>query len=267
MTDPSPADLLARYDAQLRDEAELVSAGTKERHGPVLWGVYRGVRGFVTYRDLGGLDAARIEQLVQETLEHYRSDERITRVEWKTRGHDVAPGLHDALVTQGFVPGAPESVMIGEAAKLAVDVPLPDGAAVELRRVESEADVRRLCEAADEAFGEAVPGMADELLDRLALGRDDLELWVAEIDGLVVCTGRIEPVVGTEFAGLWGGATLAQWRGRGIYRALTAARARSALRRGATLLHSDSTEHSRPILERSGFVKVTTTTPYVWRRP
>ena len=107
MTDLSPADLLARYDAQLRDEAELVSAGTKERHGPVLWGVYRGVRGFVTYRDLGGLDAARIEQLVQETLEHYRSDERITRVEWKTRGHDVAPGLHDALVTQGFVPGAP----------------------------------------------------------------------------------------------------------------------------------------------------------------
>ncbi len=30
-------------------------------------------------------------------------------------------------------------------------------------------------------------------------------------------------------------------------------------------LHSDSTEFSRPILEWSGLVKVTTT-PYVWRR-
>jgi hypothetical protein len=73
-------------------------------------------------------------------------------------------------------------------------------------------------------------------------------------------------VPGSQFAGLWGGATLAAWRGRGIYRALTAARASSALRLGRTLLHSDSTEFSRPILQRSGLVQVSTTTPYHWRR-
>ena len=54
--------------------------------------------------------------------------------------------------------------------------------------------------------------------------------------------------------------------GRGIYRALTAARARSALALGKRLMHSDSTEFSRPILERAGLVKVSTTTPYMWRR-
>ncbi|HEY1105717.1 MAG TPA: GNAT family N-acetyltransferase, partial [Agromyces sp.] len=88
----------------------------------------------------------------------------------------------------------------------------------------------------------------------------------AEADGKVVSAGRLEPVPGTTFAGVWGGATLVEWRGRGIYRALTAARARSALALGKTLMHSDSTEFSRPILERSGLVKVSTTTPYVWRR-
>ena len=93
-----------------------------------------------------------------------------------------------------------------------------------------------------------------------------MELWVAEADGQLISAGRLEPVAGTEFAGLWGGATLPQWRRRGIYRALTAARARSALALGKTLLHSDSTEFSRPILERSGLIKVTTTTPYEWRR-
>jgi hypothetical protein len=36
---------------------------------------------------------------------------------------------------------------------------------------------------------------------------------------------------------------------------------------GKTYINSDSTEYSRPILERSGFVKVSTTTPYNWRRP
>ena len=61
-------------------------------------------------------------------------------------------------------------------------------------------------------------------------------------------------------------ATLEAWRGRGIYRALTAARARSALRLGKRLVNSDSTEYSRPILERSGLLKVSTTTPYEWRR-
>jgi predicted GNAT family acetyltransferase len=83
----------------------------------------------------------------------------------------------------------------------------------------------------------------------------------------MVSTGRIDAVDGTDFAGIWGGATRPQWRGRGIYRALTAERARSALRMGKTYINSDSTEYSRPILERSGFVKASTTTPYNWRRP
>jgi len=117
---------------------------------------------------------------------------------------------------------------------------------------------------ADEAFGHPVSDeRAEALLRRLSM-RDGMELWVAEAEGQVVSAGRLEPVEGTRFAGIWGGSTLAPWRGRGIYRALTAARARSALRMGKTLVHSDSTEFSRPILERSGLVKVSTTTPYTW---
>ena len=92
------------------------------------------------------------------------------------------------------------------------------------------------------------------------------EVWVAEADGRMVGASRLEPVAGSDFAGIWGGATLPGWRGRGIYRALTAARARSALRLGRPLLHSDSTAFSRPILERAGMVAVTTTTPYHWER-
>ncbi|XAZ31016.1 GNAT family N-acetyltransferase [Paenarthrobacter ureafaciens] len=95
---------------------------------------------------------------------------------------------------------------------------------------------------------------------------DSIELWVAEAEGRMVSAGRLEPVPGTDFAGIWGGATLPEWRGRGIYRAITARRAQSALARGKTLINSDSTEFSRPILERSGLIKVSTTTPYRWVR-
>ena len=262
MTDP--ARLLAAYDEQLRTDAETPGAVSVTRLGPLRLVTFAGGRGFITYRDLGGADADTIRRLVPEALDHFRADPEIGRVEWKTRGHDHAPGLHEALLDNGFTPEEPESIMIGEAKALAVDVPLPAG--VTLRRVTAEADVRAMSAMADEVFGDPVSDeMANALLRRLSL-RDGMELWVAEAAGQVVSAGRLDPVDGTDFAGIWGGATRVEWRGRGIYRALTAERARSALRLGKTLINSDSTEYSRPILERSGFVKVSTTTPYEWSR-
>jgi GNAT superfamily N-acetyltransferase len=257
-------EYLGAYDQQLRSDAETPSAESVTRLGPLRLVTFSGGRGFITYRDLGGADRPAIARLVEEALAHYREQPGITRVEWKTRGHDRAPGLHDALVRNGFEPGEPESIMIGEAtALLAVDAPLPEG--VELRCVTSEADVRAMSAMQEEIFGGGFADeMADALLRRLSFG-DGMELWVAEAEGTIVCSGRLEPVPGTEFAGIWGGATRPEWRGRGIYRALTAARARSALAHGKRLIHSDSTERSRPILERAGLVKVSTTTPYLWR--
>jgi ribosomal protein S18 acetylase RimI-like enzyme len=255
-------ELLEAYDRQLRTDAETPSALGATRLGPLRLVTFAGGRGFVTYRDLGGADAAEIARLVEAALAHYRADPGITGVEWKTRGHDRAPGLHDALVANGFAPEEPESIMIGEAALLAVDVPLPEG--VRLRRVTSAVDVRAMSAMQEEIFGgRFAEEMADALLRRLGFG-DGMELWVAEAGGEIVSSGRLEPVAGTEFAGIWGGATRPEWRGRGIYRALTAARARSALALGKRLIHSDSTEGSRPILERAGLVRVSTTTPYLW---
>ena len=262
MTDT--ATLLAVYDEQLRTDAETPSALSVTVHGPLRLVTFPPGRGFVTYRDLGGADTAGIRGLVGAALAHFTAQSDVTKVEWKTRGHDAAPGLHEALVAAGFEPEEPESIMMGDARLLAVDVALPEG--VTLRTVTDEADVRAMSAMADEAFGDPVSDeRAESLLHRLGLD-DGMELWVAEADGRMVSAGRLEPVPHTEVAGIWGGSTLAPWRGRGIYRALTAARARSALRLGKTVIHSDSTEFSRPILERSGFRKVSTTTPYTWRR-
>jgi predicted N-acetyltransferase YhbS len=257
--------LLAAYDEQLRTEAETPGAVSVAALGPLRLVRFAGGRGFVTYQDLGGADADAIGRLVEAALAHYRTAPEITRVEWKTRGHDHAPGLHQSLLAHGFLAEEPESIMIGQAQQLSPETALPEG--VMLRQVNEEMDVRAMSAMSARAFGDhpdEAEATADALLRRLSLD-DGMELWVAEKDGQVVSAGRLEPVGGTDFAGIWGGSTLKEWRGRGIYRALTAARARSALRRGKTLINSDSTEYSRPILERYGFVKVSTTTPYVWR--
>jgi hypothetical protein len=251
--------LLAAYDDQLRTDAETPSAVSVTRLGPLRLVTFTAGRGFVTYRDLGGADADTVRRLVADVLAHYEAVPGIDCVEWKTREHDHAPGLHEALVQSGFVPDEAESIMIGGARTLAVDVPLPKG--VTTRQVAAEGDVRAMSAMPDEAFGAPVSDeRANALLRRLALD-DGMELWIAEAEGSIISAGRLEPVRGTEFAGIWGGATREEWRGRGIYRAVTAARARSALQMGKRLIHSDSTAYSRPILERSGLVKVSTTTP------
>ena len=257
--------LLDAYDRQLRTDSESAHALDTVVHGPLRLSLFPGGRGFISYADLGGADAQRIGELVDVAVEHFRALPETTSVEWKTRGHDHAPGLHEALISRGFIAQDPESIMIGEAALLAQDVPLPER--VEIRRARTEDDVWAMEEMQGTVFEDPEWRSRAETTLRRIREDDTVELWIAVDDGQVVSAGRLEPVAGTDFAGLWGGATLPQWRGRGIYRALTAQRARSALAMGKRFLQSDSAEFSRPILERSGLVKVSTTTPYVWTRP
>lgn len=258
-------EFLAAYDQQLRTDAEMLGAVVVTRVGPLTVATFAGGRGFVTYARPDRTAAEHIPALIPRVLDLYRADPAITQVEWKTRDHDEIPGLDEALVAHGFEREAPESIMVGEARMLAVDLPLPPGVA--LRRISGEADVRAMVAMQSRVFGPTVEegDMVRFMLERLAR-QDGMQLWVAEGDGQIVSAGRIEPVAGTDFAGLWGGATLPAWRRRGIYRSLTAARAGAALAMGKTLIQSDSTEYSRPILERSGLLKVSTTTPYRWHR-
>jgi GNAT superfamily N-acetyltransferase len=94
-----------------------------------------------------------------------------------------------------------------------------------------------------------------------------MSIVVAEAGDAVVCAAWVRFERGTEFATLWGGATLKEWRGRGIYSATVAYRANLAAERGFRYLETDASSDSRPILQRLGFVPVTTTTPFVWSPP
>jgi GNAT superfamily N-acetyltransferase len=262
MSDEASA-LLAAYDAQLRGAAEMAGSLSWDRSGPLWRGVSRD-SGFVSYESLDGVDD--VDALIADTVAYFAAIPEVGEFEWKTRGHDWPPDLGARLEAHGLEPEEIETVMVGEARSLAVDVDLPDG--VSVRRVdhlpEREALVSEAAGMQRAVFG-AGPS-ADQVLDRLDRMAGLETYWVAEADGHVVSAGRLSRVEDTEFAGLWGGATLEEWRGRGIYRALTAARARAALDEGVRYLHSDCSAMSRPILERSGLVAITTSTPYVWHR-
>jgi hypothetical protein len=267
------AALLEAYDAQLREEAEVARADSVVRHPPLLWATFGG-SGMVTYRSLAGPggavpEGAGVDALIAASLAHFRDATTVRTAEWKTRGHDAPADLADRLVAHGFEAGEVETVMVGPAEALAAHVDLPDGVAI--RRVEVgphlQDDVARAFAMQAAVFGTTAGLDPRRVADDLAADPAHLQLFMAVAGEQVVAAGTVDVVRGTQFAGLWGGAVVAPWRGRGIYRALVAARARAALDLGARFMHSDCTPMSRPILERSGLVPVTTTTPYVWARP
>ena len=119
----------------------------------------------------------------------------------------------------------------------------------------------------EEAVWDDDHGWMESLAKEREADPEGLRIFLAEGGDTVVSAGWIRFPSGTEFGTLWGGATLREWRGRGIYRSLVAVRARIAAERGCRYLEIDASDDSRPILERLGFIPVTTTTPYVWSPP
>ena len=129
------------------------------------------------------------------------------------------------------------------------------------------ADLDRIATMEEAIWGDDRRWLADSLAAERAVDPDALTIVVAEAADTVVCAAWVRFARGTEFATLWGGGTLPEWRGRGIYRAVVAYRSNLAAQRGFRYLQVDASDDSRPILERLGFVAVTTTTPFVWSPP
>ncbi|MEO3876404.1 GNAT family N-acetyltransferase [Nonomuraea sp. B12E4] len=256
-------NLLAAYDEQMRGAPPNPPTGvTHEQDGPLLRIVGQ-FRGFVSAPRDVGVRGAELDRLIARQRDYFAG--RGEAVEWKTRGHDLPADLTDRLRAAGFTPEERETVLIGLAEDMTAAPALPDG--VTLRQVTEDADMRRIAVMESTVWEQDWGWLGDDLIARVAAAPDEIAVLVAEAGGEVVSAAWLVFREGTEFAGLWGGSTLPAWRGRGLYRALVAARARLAVARGVRFLQVDASDDSAPILRRLGFHPVTTTTPYVWSPP
>lgn len=263
MTDLDVQTLRDAYDNQIRPEIpDPVPAGvTVERDGPLVRIIGLDAGGFLTYRDLGGLTGAALDELIARQVRFFR--ERGMSVEWKLNEHDEPADLAERLRAAGFVPEDRETVVVGPVAPLAAALPVvPEE--VRLREVTSLEDLRRIAAMEEEVWQEDRSHLVTGLAKEIDADPNSITVVVAEVDGVVVSAGWVRYLANTGFATLWGGSTLPQWRRKGIYRALVNYRARLAEQRGRTLMQVDCSEDSRPILQRLGLVAVTTTTPYVY---
>lgn len=265
------AELLAAFDTQLRRNAADAPFAMRielvEQPAPMLritppdgtaWG------GGVFWSDLseGNADAA-----IAATIDWFRPLGR--RIEWKHYGYDRPADLPQRLRAAGFVAEEEEALVVGEVVhvrdRLTGSSP-PVG--VTVRRLRE--DERTEDWAAIRALNTAVWGSDHD--DSIAMVAAEhaadptaMSVWLAEDDkDQAVCAAWVRFHAGTEFASFWGGATRADYRGRGIYKALVSRRADEAAERGLRFVQVDASPDSRPILERLGLRVLATTTPWTW---
>ncbi|MER6065747.1 GNAT family N-acetyltransferase [Streptomyces sp. NPDC001792] len=251
--------VLALFDRDMRENAAPDGPGDRiERSGAVVRQIAdpQGWNGVLWSR----LDAAGADRAIHDQVAYFTGLGR--DFEWKLYGHDRPHDLGARLVAAGFRAEPEETLMIGETGWLAVDAEPPEG--IRLVQATDPAGVDLVVDVHEKAFGTDGGRLRHRLLARLAADPGTVVAVVAIAGDEPVSAARMELVPGTRFAGLWGGGTVEAWRGRGVYRALVAHRARVAAARGYRYLQVDASPMSRPILERLGFHALSTTTPYLY---
>ncbi|GHI09932.1 GCN5 family acetyltransferase [Streptomyces cellostaticus] len=253
------AAVLARYDQDMREGARPDGPGARiERDGAVV----RQVAGAQGWNGVvwSALDAASADRVIGAQIAYFTGLGR--DFEWKLYGHDRPVDLASRLTAAGFRAEPEETLMIGEVGRLALDTEPPAG--IRFVQATDAAGVNLVVDVHEKAFGTDGTRLRHRLLDRLTSDPGTVVAVVALAGDEPVSAARMELVPGTRFAGLWGGGTVEAWRGRGIYRALVAHRARVASAHGYPYLQVDASPMSRPILERLGFHALSTTTPYLY---
>jgi GNAT superfamily N-acetyltransferase len=203
------------------------------------------------------LTPGREDAMIDEQITHFA---RIGRsFEWKLYDFDRPADLRSRLERRGFVSDPVEVFMV---------VPLDRNlsfanrfAGVEVRRVQDERGVRDLVAIQERLYDRSFAGWGDQLLATLTQAPASISLYGAYADGKAVGGGRTDYPANSQFAGIYGGSVLPEYRGRGIYSALLQQRVLEARERGYRYLIVDAAPMSRPILEKKGFIPICETRP------
>lgn len=243
--DPRPTDATERVE-RTAATVRVLGAGTEPRDNTVL---------------ASHLDARNADEAIGAELAYFA---RLGRgFEWKLYGHDRPADLGARLSAHGLSPEDSGTLMALDLAAALPEAPPPSG--IELRRLADAGGLADVVRVQDRAWSMDHGWVAAALAREMAEDAQSLAIFLAYAGLRPVAASWVRFYGSRPFASLWGGSTVPEWRGRGIYRALVARRAQLARERGVRYLTVDAGPDSRPILERLGFVALTSVTDFVWR--
>lgn len=255
----TPSQILALYDEEQRRTIEYTGLRREEtghliRHVDLL----DGMGGLVIYSQL---DESNADEGIAGQIEYFQNLGQ--SFEWKHYEHDAPPDLKSRLASQGFELEETEAIVALDLENLPPELSGPQ--AHDVRRIASPSQLGDVMRVQDEVWQSSNEGQREQLEYEMRHAPETISLYVAYVDNQPASSAWVRFHETSRFASLWGGSTLSGYRGRGIYKAMLAARAGEALQRGARFVTVDAGPMSRPILERLGFQLLTLSTPCKWR--
>jgi len=216
--------------------------------------------GFVLYSQLSAENA---DDVIADCIAYYQK--KGCDFEWKYFDYDMPADLPDRLIAHGLQPEEAEAVMVlalDNAPARLLDTPKFDVQRATTAEQLHDADAIQSVVWSDEPREKA----SERVLSMWDTDPNSVSLHIAYVDNQPVSYGRVEFSQGDNpFASIWAGATLPDYRGRGIYTAVVASRLQEAQDRHYKLLTVDAKpDTSMPILKKLGFVTIAYSTPYNW---
>lgn len=208
------------------------------------------------------LNEANVEESIREQVIYFESIGQ--DFEWKVYDYDRPSDLKERLESYGFIVEDAEALVV---------LDLQDAPEVlwqpvqhNVQRISEPEKVSDVMSIEQQVWNEDFSGLGHRLEEALSNTPEQMSVYVVYIDAQPVSAAWIYFPKQSQFASLWGGATLSDFRKQGLYTALLAVRAQEAKARGVGYLTVDASPMSRPILEKFGFEMIAWTYPCKWKR-
>jgi len=250
-------NLLARYDKNLR-----IHRHYPEARKEVTPDVVRFVRkspgmNFVSFTFANEHD---LDRVIEQQVDYFLPMEQ--PFTWKVYDHDLLPSLKDKLATRGFAgDDDPAAVMVLRVKKApaALFQPLQ----TDVRRITDLEGLQDVIHVLDSVYGGHNTWVNDRLGGHLKIP-GYLSVYVAYVEDQPASIAWTYFPRG-QFASLFAGTTVEQYRNQGLYTSLIAVRLQEIRERGYPYAVVEAGDMSKPILAKNGFQHLTTVYDYEWK--
>jgi len=207
------------------------------------------------------LDNGNVDQVICEQIDYFEGIGQ--DFEWKVFDYDSPVDLKDRLVAYGFEIEEAEAIMVFDL-NSAPDF-LLQPVTHDVRQITSIAKMADVMAVERQVWNEDFADLDAYLTNTLANEPEKMNIYVAYVDNRPASSAWIYFPPHSQFASLWGGSTLPEFRGQGLYSALLAVRIQEAIRHKVSYLTVDASPMSRPILEKFGFETIADSYPCNWK--
>ena len=251
--------LLALYDKEQRIDIEYPDLIKEVKDGVVRFtgSAERQSSNFVLYSWLTDENA---DDVIQAQIAYYRRYG--LSFEWKVYDHDTPSDLRLRLLAHGFKTRDRDAIMVLDIHEATPTILQPVQA--DVRRLTDPAQIKVIIGLLEAVWQTDFTGLGELLQEDLWKRPAYSSIYLAYVDDQPACAGWVQFSENSQFASLWGGTTLPEYRERGLYTAVMAVRVQEAIRRGYSFLTIDASRLSRPIAEKYGFQLLTYTHACMW---